>query len=310
MARRNQRWRSNSQVKPMPPCSSVAHARRAVVEVGQVRLGERRVSLRLVADVVEGVRRVPPQRQRRLELGGEVGELMLDGLEGADRLAELLAGQRVAASSCRGSAARRRRRRRRAARDPRRAPGRSRRARWRAWSPGVPSSVTRVDAAGHVDAGARPYATPGAPRSTSQSPGSPILRRHDQSVGDRAVGHERLRAGERVAARLVVRCAPGPTRRSSSPSARVTIASPEAIAGSQRSVPRRVAGGLESAIVASATARNGPGVRGVAELLGGERQVEQLEAGAAVPIGDGEPRHAELGQAAPQRGVVSGRRSP
>ena len=83
-------------MKPMPPCSSVQTRVDAVVEIGEVRLGERRVALGSVVDVVERVRGVPPERQRRLDVGDDVGELVLHRLEGADRLAELLARERVA----------------------------------------------------------------------------------------------------------------------------------------------------------------------------------------------------------------------
>src|SRR5947208_8012373 len=59
-------------------------------------LGERRVPLGLITDAIEGMRRVPPQRQRRFEIAGEIGQLMLDRLERTDRLTELHALERIA----------------------------------------------------------------------------------------------------------------------------------------------------------------------------------------------------------------------
>src|SRR5438034_10861760 len=53
------------------------------------------MTLEALRDVVVGVRRVPPERQRGLELRGEVGELVLDALEAADGLTELLTRERV-----------------------------------------------------------------------------------------------------------------------------------------------------------------------------------------------------------------------
>src|ERR1051326_2532631 len=60
----------------------------AVVEVGQVRLGDRGVTLGALDDVVVGMRGIPPEGESRVELGSEIGQLVLDRLEGADRLSE------------------------------------------------------------------------------------------------------------------------------------------------------------------------------------------------------------------------------
>src|SRR2546423_4007169 len=73
-----------------------AFARGAVEEIREMSLGQRRVPLGLIMDAIEGMRRVPPQRQRRLEIAGEVGQLMLDRLERTDRLTELHALERIA----------------------------------------------------------------------------------------------------------------------------------------------------------------------------------------------------------------------
>ena len=56
--------------------------------------------------------------------------------------------------------------------------------------------------------------------------------------------------------------------------------------------------------------RNGPGRAGLAELLGRQRDVEQLETRAAVRRRNVEPGDAELGESAPERRVVAASRSP
>ena len=59
-----------------------------------------------------------------------------------------------------------------------------------------------------------------------------------------------------------------------------------------------------SATVAIAAPRNGPGVRGVAELLGHQREVEQLALEPAVLRRHDHAGDAELGELAPERLLV------
>src|SRR5437870_245187 len=53
-------------------------ARGAIVEVAQVCLGDRGVTLGALDDVVVGMRGVPPEGERGIQLGSEIGELVLD----------------------------------------------------------------------------------------------------------------------------------------------------------------------------------------------------------------------------------------
>ena len=64
---------------------------RAIEDVGEMRFGQGGVPGGLVANAVEGMGGVPVERQRGLQLGRQIGELVLDGLKGTDHLAELLA---------------------------------------------------------------------------------------------------------------------------------------------------------------------------------------------------------------------------
>ena len=79
----------------MPPCTSVAVRTTDVAISAEVRLGEQRHPRRLLGPLIEGVRGVPDQRARRLDLGGHLGAQVLHRLERADRAAELLALLRV-----------------------------------------------------------------------------------------------------------------------------------------------------------------------------------------------------------------------
>ena len=184
-------------------------------------------------------------------------------------------------------ARRRRRRRRRAARGRRRA--RAARPRRR---PAARSQARAVEA--HACRGGACGRRPGRARSRTP-PRAALDEREaaagvadDEQVRARRVGHVLLRPGERARrprARQSSGCQPPPG------SAKATLASASPVA--RRGSQRRCCSGLPpsaSARLASVWPRKGPGAAKRPSVSADERGVEELEARAAVRLGDHEAR--------------------
>src|SRR5262249_4615338 len=81
--------------EPDPAVHLDRASRRTTVAVAEARLRHRGRARGFARALIPGIRRVPPQRARRLDLGHHLGGDVLDGLERADLTPELLAHLRV-----------------------------------------------------------------------------------------------------------------------------------------------------------------------------------------------------------------------
>src|SRR5262245_50445586 len=272
------------------------HLHRALADV---RLGERGGARGLLGEVVEGVRGVPDQRARRLDLERHVRELVLERLEVSDRDPELLARLRLLHRR-RAEPRPRAERVRRQQHEAGVAHARRRARRLRQQLAGRALEDDRVEAARPVDAldGRERHALR-APLDEREAPAGEAD--HEQ-VRERRVGHVRLRAGEALAdlerpllgLPETARLAEGDRR--------------ERLARDQPRQPRlallAAAGELDRE-PRERVAEEGAGRSAVAEHLRREREVGELEARPAPLLAEVEPAEAELDHPLPERGVVA-----
>src|SRR5262245_2978107 len=263
--------------------------------VGDVRLREGRAALRVAGGAVLRVGRVPDEGPHRLDLAGEVREPVLHRLELRDRLAELLAlsrvGERELEELLRGAeGVGREQHEPRVDHAPRR------------------GLATRQDLAGRTleaDARERARAVDGVHRLDAHAARRALDEREcaagcpdDEEVRLRRARDPRLRARESTAPRegrprrgleagVGLGEGDGTDRRARGEAREPTLALPGAPAGRDREPGERVA-------------EEGPRQRGRAEHLGREREVEDLEPGAAVLLGEREARDAELREPVPE----------
>ena len=163
-------------------------ARDLLRALGDVRLGERRRARRLGGSVVEGVRGVPPEAARRLDLESPCSRA------GASPPGTARAAGRTAGASARTRRSRaragapRRRRRPRAARCPRRRGARASRARAALGRRAVEARASRAGGRGRAPASASTR----TPRPASTSASAPPRQPTTKSSAPSRLGHELL----------------------------------------------------------------------------------------------------------------------
>ena len=286
----------------MPPCSlhRVAgdlHAARSVMWA----LAMCRVAGGVLGDVVEGVGRVPEEAARRLDRRGHVRELVLHGLELGDRPAELPALLGVVDGELRHA--------------PGRAEGvggKEREARVAHARAGAGTALERLgrrtvevqlrDGTRAVDAGDRLHAQP--VRSLLHHGEATAGHAHDEDVGHVRVGHVALRAAQASA-----RVLEGPVGGLPRVVGLADRDGADRLAGRQCREPAlalRFAAAQGDRDAGQRVTEEGTRQAAVAQRLRRQRQLEHLQARAAVGLGHDEPGEAHLRQALPERRVVPG----
>ncbi len=209
-------------------------ARDLLRAVGDVGLRERRRARRLGRRVVEGVRRVPPEPARRVDVERHVRELVLHRLELRERLAELLARPDVG-----GGHAHELVRRAEGVGGEQHARARRRGGRRR------PSRAARRAAPSKVDAGERPAAVERRLRRDAHAAAGLDQRERAAAAADHeqlralGLGHERLLAAHAAARELEapLRRQPAPARPRRAPPSRAPRR-PRGAAASSPAAPR------------------------------------------------------------------------
>jgi hypothetical protein len=147
----------------------------------------------------------------------------------------------------------------------------------------------------------RPRSTPSIGATLAERE-APAREAHDQQIRERRVGDVGLRPGEALADLEGPLLGLPETAGLGQGDGREGLARGQA---RQPGLALRVAPSERDRDAGERVAEEGPRRAGVAEHLGREREVDELEPRAAVGLGDLQPAEPQLDHALPERGVVS-----